>query len=92
MLDPLLEAFPEEMSHGLLLLHPWILNPGLLNNVETDPHLHRVVIDDVLVTIVRVPAHDYDDLALNPGAGKGPSALHLNETSVNRRFVYNLVT
>jgi hypothetical protein len=36
MLDPPLEAFTKEMAHSLLLLRPWILNPGLLDNVETD--------------------------------------------------------
>jgi hypothetical protein len=50
MLDPPLEAFNKEMVHRLLLLHPWSLNPNLLDNIETDHHLHQVVTDNVLVT------------------------------------------
>jgi hypothetical protein len=61
MLDPPLEAFNEEMAHGLLLLHPWSLNPDRLNNVETDHHLPQVVTDNVSVTTGRVLVPDHDD-------------------------------
>jgi hypothetical protein len=92
MLDPPLEAFNEEMAHGLLLLCPWSLNPDLLDNIETDYHLHQVITDNVLVTTGRVPVPDHDDRALDLGVGKGPSVLHIDETSADGHFVCNLVT
>jgi hypothetical protein len=92
MLDPPLEAFNEKIAHGLLLLRPWSLNPDLLDNVETDHHLHHVVTDDMLVTTGRVPVPDHNNQALDPGVGKGPSVLHIDETSTDGCFVCNLVT
>jgi hypothetical protein len=92
MLDPPLEAFNEEMAHGLLLLRPWSPNPDRLDNVETDHHLPQVVTDDVSVTTGRVPVPNHDDRALDPGVGKGPSVPHINETPIDGCFVCNLVT
>jgi hypothetical protein len=91
-LDPPLEAFNEEMAHGLLLLYPWSSNPNCLDNVETDYHLPQVITDNVLVTTSQVPVLDCDDWALNPGVGKGLSVPHINKTPADRHFVCNLVT
>jgi hypothetical protein len=85
MLDSPLEAFNEEMAHGLLLC-PWSPNPDHLDNVETDHHLPQVVTDDMSVTTGRVPVLDHDNRALDPGVGKGPSVLHINKMPVVLRF------
>jgi hypothetical protein len=64
MLDPPLEAFTKEMAHGLLLCL-WIPNSGYLDNIVINHHLHRVITDDVLITIIQVPVLHLDKMSAN---------------------------
>jgi hypothetical protein len=59
---------------------------------EIGHYLPLVITDDVLATIIQVSPLVHDNLALTPGADKGPTALHLNKLSTNGHSACNLVT